>query len=156
MNKIVSNCPLCGERALHVLQDLNKGLDNQQCINCGYVTSTTFKLNEKPKEENDKYKTLTDEMKSWSKEANDRVWIPTIMTLPVGMLYPTDVDDVMKWAFAPMIEIPEEERKNFPNGQGGFYEKKIDTDNPKIYDKFLVGISYINEIMKNKAEDNGE
>ena len=38
-----------------------------------------------------------------------------------------------------MVEIPEEERENFPNEQGGFYEKKIDTDNSVIYDLFLEG-----------------
>ena len=47
-----------------------------------------------------------------------------------------------------MIEIPEEERKNFPNGQGGFYEKKIDTDNSKIYDEFILALGEINEKMK--------
>ena len=153
MNKIVSNCPLCGERALHVLQDLNKGLDNQQCINCGYVTSTTFKLNKKPKEENDKYKTLTDEMKSWSKEANDRVWIPTIMTLPLGMLYPINIDNVMKWAFAEMVQIPEEEQKNYPipNQDGNFYTQKYDTDNEKIYDEFLYALSDLNDRIKSEG-----
>ena len=32
----------------------------------------------------------------------------------------------MKWAFAPMVEIPEEERKKYPNPSvpGGFMIKK--------------------------------
>jgi len=77
------------------------------------------------------------------------------------MLYPinkTIVDGVgevgdgvkkeLKWAFAPMVEIPEEERENFPNEQGGFYDKKIDTDNAVIYNLFLEGMNKISQLLK--------
>ena len=52
-----------------------------------------------------------------------------------------------------MVDIPEGERENFPNEQGGFYDKKVDTDNAIIYDIFLEGMSRINELMKEKAEN---
>jgi len=71
------------------------------------------------------------------------------------MLYPIDKDDEMKWSFAPMVEIPEDERKNYPNGDGGFYEKKIDTENPKIYDKFIEGMSFVNQKIKESSKENG-
>ena len=51
-----------------------------------------------------------------------------------------------------MVDIPEEERKNFPNEQGGFYERKIDTDNPKIYNEFILGMSYLNDLMKKSQQ----
>jgi len=66
------------------------------------------------------------------------------------MLYPMNIKKEMKWAFAPMVEIPEEERKNFPNEQGGFYERKIDTDNAVVYDLFIEGMTTINKILKEK------
>ena len=71
-------------------------------------------------------------MKNWSTvEENGHIWIPSIITLPIGMLYPMNIKKKIKWAFAPMVEIPEDDRKEFPNEQGGqFYERKIDTDNP--------------------------
>ena len=47
-----------------------------------------------------------------------------------------------------MVEIPEDDRKDFPNPQGGFYDKKVDTDNSRIYDKFIKGMSFINELIK--------
>ena len=92
-------------------------------------------------------------MKSWSKESNDRVWIPTIMTLPLGMLYPTNVDNNMKWAFAEMIQIPEEEQKNYPipNQEGKFYSQKYDTDNEKIYDEFLYALAELNDRIKSEG-----
>ena len=47
-----------------------------------------------------------------------------------------------------MVEIPEEERENFPNEQGGFYDKKIDTDNAVIYNLFLEGMNKISQLLK--------
>ena len=143
MKDLVSNCFLCGEHSLHVAG--TEEAQVMQCINCGYVTSTKYIGT---KETNEEFQKLGEDMKNWAKEKNNRIWIPSIITLPIGMLYPIDVENEMKWSFAPMVDIPEEERKNFPNEQGGFYERKIDTDNPRIYDEFIIGMTYINELMK--------
>jgi ribosomal protein L37E len=148
MKDVVGNCFLCGEHSLHVMGTEESQV--MQCINCGYTTSTKYMG---PKEDNEEYKKLPDDMKKWSKWENNRTWIPTIMTLPIGMLYPmNDENNEMKWAFAPMVEIKEEEKENYKNPQGGFYEKKIDTENPKIYNEFLMGMSYINELMKKYSQ----
>ena len=155
--KIISNCPLCEEHSLHILGE--DKLETQQCINCGYVTAEKFKLNGLVKEEHKEYKTLTDSMKKWTKESNERLWIPTILTLPIGMLYPDDVDNMvshkteMKWKFAPMVEILEEEKEKYPvEGQEEkFYERRIDVENAIIYDSFLEGMAFIQEKMKEKS-----
>ena len=151
---IVSNCPLCDEHSLHILG--KDETQTQQCINCGYVTAEKFKLNGVKKEEQKEYKTLTDDMKRWTKESNERLWIPTIMTLPIGMLYPQNVDNMvnhkteMKWYFAEMIEIHEDDRKNYPvEGQDGkFYERRIDVENAKLYETFLEGMAEVNNRLK--------
>tara|TARA_R110000744_G_scaffold129708_3_gene237188 strand:+ start:871 stop:1350 length:480 start_codon:yes stop_codon:yes gene_type:complete len=143
MKDLISNCFLCEQHSLHVAGTEESQV--MQCINCGYVTSTKYIGT---KETNEEYQKLTKDMKRWSKEEHNRIWIPSIITLPFGMLYPLDVEDKMQWAFAPMVDIPEDERKDYPNEKGDFYERKIDTDNPKIYDKFIVGMSYINQLMK--------
>ena len=161
MKDIISNCPLCEERALHVAG--TEETQVIQCINCGYKTSTKFTGT---KETNEEFQKLGDDMKNWAVEENGHIWIPSIITLPIGMLYPinkTIVDGVgevgdgvkkeMKWAFAPMVEIPEEERENFPNELGGFYERKIDTDNAIVYNLFIEGMTKVNELLKQKASD---
>ena len=60
MMKIVSNCPLCEENALHVIEE--DGIGTQQCISCGYATTSKFIGT---KETNETYKTLPEEMQSW-------------------------------------------------------------------------------------------
>ena len=155
---IISNCVLCNEHSLHIIGE--KEYESQQCINCGYVSSEKFKLNNKNVEENESYQQLTDQLKKWSKVENDRIWIPTILTLPFGMLYPLNVDNMvdhkveLKWAFADMVDIPEEERKNYPvdGDSNKFYERRIDVDNAKMYDDFLEAMAYINQKTKKLSE----
>jgi len=146
MKDLISNCFLCGEKALHVAGKEESQV--MQCINCGYTTSTKFTGT---KETNEEFQKLGEDMKNWAVEENGNIWIPTIIALPIGMLYPVNVKKELKWAFAPMVEIPEDDRKDFPNEQGGFYEKKVDTDNSKIYDLFLEGMSYVNELLKQET-----
>ena len=148
MKDLVSNCFLCGEKALHVAG--TEGAQVMQCINCGYTTSTKFRG---IKADNEEFQKLGEDMKNWAKEENGYIWIPSIITLPIGMLYPVNVKEKLKWAFAPMVEISEEEKENFPNEQGGFYERKIDTDNAILYDLFIEGMTKVNELLKQKASD---
>ena len=148
--KIISNCPLCEEHSLHVIGDEGT-MQTQQCINCGYATSDKFVGT---REDNEVYKTLPEEMQSWSKEENGRIWIPSMITLPFGTLYPVNIDNMvnhkkeMKWGYAEMVDIPEEEQKNYPDENGGFYKQKYDTDNAKIYDEFLYAMAEMNERAK--------
>tara|TARA_X000001036_G_C20488878_1_gene728939 strand:+ start:241 stop:693 length:453 start_codon:yes stop_codon:yes gene_type:complete len=147
MKDIISNCFLCGEKSLHVAGKEESQV--MQCINCGYTTTSKFTGT---KETNEEFQKLGKDMKKWAKEENGHIWIPSVIALPVGMLYPIDIKNQMKWAFAPMVEIPEEERENFPNEQGGFYDKKVDTDNAVIYNLFLDGMSKVNELLKQKHQ----
>jgi len=149
MKDLISNCFLCEEKALHIAG--TEEAQVMQCINCGYTTSTKFNGT---KETNEEFQKLGEDMKNWAKEENGYIWIPSIITLPIGMLYPiNNKSKELKWAFASMVEIPEEDRKKYPNPSmpGKFYEKKIDTDNAVVYDLFLEGMTMINEMLKQKA-----
>ena len=144
---IISNCPLCEEQSLHVVGDEGT-MQTQQCINCGYATSDKFVGT---KEDNEMYKTLPEEMQSWSKEANGRVWIPSMITLPFGTLYPINIDGEMKWACAEMVDIPEEEQENYPDDRGGYFKQRYDTDNQKIFDIFLEAMAEMNKRAKQNS-----
>ena len=93
-------------------------------------------------------------MKTWSKEALGRIWIPSMFTLPDGMIYPENEGSEMKWKLAEMVDIPEEEQKNYPvEGQTDkFYDKRYNTEKPIVYDNFYEVMSVVNERAKNKAE----
>jgi len=147
-NRIISNCPLCEKHALHVIEQDDVGL--MQCINCGYVSTNKFIGTKK---DNKEYQKLTDDMKEWSVENNNRIWTPTMMTLPMGMLYPfNDDNNDMKWGYAEMINISEEEQKDYPMPNGGFYNKRYDVDNAKVYDTFFEAMFELNEIAKDEQQ----
>ena len=148
MKDLISNCFLCGEKALHVAG--TEEAQVMQCINCGYTTTSKFIGT---KETNEEFQKLGEDMKNWAVEENGKIWIPSIITLPIGMLYPINIENELKWAFAPMVEIPEGERKNFPNEQGGFYDKKVDTEKSKIFNKFIQGMTLVNQILKERSQD---
>ena len=151
MKDLISNCFLCEEKALHIAG--TEEAQVMQCINCGYTTTTKFTGT---KETNEEFQKLGEDMKNWAVESNGKIWIPSVITLPIGMLYPVNDDNgEMKWNFALMVEISEEERKKYPNPNvpGKFYEKRIDTDNPKVYDEFIEGMSYINTLLKEQAQN---
>ena len=146
---MLSNCPLCSEHALHILGEEEAQM--MQCLNCGYTSTSKFTGD---KETNEEYNKLTEDMKNWSKEFNGRIWIPTMMTLPVGMLYPQDdKDGNMKWYFSEMVDIPEEEQKNYPvpGDIEQYYERRYDIDNAKEYDEFFEGMVELNSRLKEEA-----
>lgn len=149
---IVINCPLCGERGLHVMGTMAAD-ETRQCLSCGYVTAPKFKCEKL--EDNVEYNNLTQEMKEWAKHEEGYIWIPTIMTLPFGLLYPfNDEDKNLKWGFAEMIDIPEDEQKDYPREDGkGYYTSRYDTDNANIYETFVEGMSYVNETVKSKTQN---
>ena len=142
---IISSWFLCEERSLHVLGE--DETEMMQCINCGYVSTNKFVGK---KEDNEEYKKLSGEMKDWSIEKDNRIWIPSIMTLPFGMIYPFNEDNKLKWGYAKMIKIAEENRKNYPipGIENQFYESMYDTENVEIFDSFLLAMAQANEDAK--------
>lgn len=150
---IITNCVLCEEKSLHIIGEGEA--QTQQCINCGYATAPRFNISDGGKEKCEPYVTLTDEMKSWSQEANNHIWIPTILTLPFGLLFPeNDKDGNLQWGFADLIYLSEEEQKKYPipGTEDQFYRTKYDTDNATKYDTFLEAMVYVNSVAKKHNE----
>ena len=93
-----------------------------QCLHCGYVSSSKYIGDTTTNEE---YKKLPEQMKRWVKVNENRIWIPTMLTLPDGMLYPMDdTNGKMKWGLSPMVDIPKEEQKDYMFYTGYFGNEK--------------------------------
>ena len=70
------------------------------------------------------------------------------------MLYPQDdTGGNMKWYFSEMVDIPEEERKNYPipGDTEQYYEQRYDIENTKEYDEFFEGMVELNSRLKEEA-----
>ena len=152
---IITNCPLCEEKSLHIIGE--DEYQTQQCINCGYATAPRYKLSDDlDKEKCESYMALTEEMKSWSKLSRDYIWIPTILTLPFGLLFPeNDKDGNLHWGFADLINLSEDEQKNYPipGTKDQFYKTKYDTDNSIKFDTFLEAMVHVNDKAKESSPE---
>jgi len=152
-NKVILDCPLCNKKDLHVnTSDTSNGL--QQCINCGYSTNDSFFVGDIDIKDNSDFSGLDEFMKKYSKRENDYVWIPSVMQLPIGIYYPSEKNEKLIWKFAPLVKIPEEEQKNYPNPGGGYYEKRYNMEKQLEFADFGAGILEINTVMDMLERDN--
>lgn len=152
--KIIIDCPLCEENELQVLKDNGKEL--MQCISCGYSTSDSMMGT---KDTCKSFQEMDSNLIKWAKEAKGYVWIPSVLNLDIGILYPVaDENKNMVWAFAPLISIAEEEQKNYPVGDGTFYKTRYDTEKEIHFDGFATGLLEIDMVIKakKKAEEQGK
>ena len=155
--KIISNCPLCSQHELHVVENENEG-SMSQCMHCGYATSDKFRGAHGEVPEFDK---LTPDMQYWAKHNKlfteegtlESYWIPAIMTLPNAMIFPVgERGYLMKWALAKMVDIPKDEQKDYPIEGGGFYAQRYDTDNQQVFDEFHEAITAFESSIKQPEE----
>ena len=92
---------------------------------------------------------MSDFIKKYSKEDDGKIWIPTLLTLPFGSLYPIEEKNKLKWAYAKLVDINEDEDKEkYKKADGGYYTKKLDTDNPETFDAYAEGMLYIRKSLE--------
>ena len=143
---LIIRCGLCGEKSLHI-NKLDDDTDIRQCINCGYSTNTNLKGTKK---ENQSFKEFSEFIKKHSKEESGHIWFPSMINLPIGSLYPIEKDDVLKWALVMIVDIPEEEQKNYPDemNPGEFLTKRLDYDNQEIFDEYVLALAKLRDEVK--------
>ena len=67
-------------------------------------------------------------------------WYPSVINMgPMGMIYPEGTPENWVYKVAKVVAIPEEDRKNYPKEEGGYYETFLDVENALEYpsNKFL-------------------
>ena len=108
------------------------------CMKTGYSTNSKLKIaSPELNEELERSPELIRAVQFFDEE-RDLVWIPTIMNIPgKGMVFPEGSLEKWGWAVASIIDIPEDEQKNYPipNKDGEFYTSKLDIENCKRFEK---------------------
>ena len=150
--KVVFDCPLCDAHELQV-QESDKNTV-KQCLNCGFSTGEHLKGTVK---ENEDFLSMDSSITKWAKEADGYIWLPAILNTPLGIIYPIDAKppvSSMHWAFAPVINIPEDEQKDYPipNQEGKYYTTKYDIDNEVYFDNFATCILALENVNNMKKE----
>ena len=152
-----TQCPLC--QGLHDNCFVEKTevdgnlFESYMCFQCGMTTNSHFALDsehlEKATENNTQ---LMNDLKIID---NDRglVWFPSVVNMgEKGIIYPDGELTDWYWYYAKVVDIPEDEQKKYPNGQGGFHTHKYDIDDQVIYDHFYQCLEELNERAKAKRK----
>ena len=108
------------------------------CMTTGYSSTSEHKIgSETLNQELARVPELVQTLQHYDEE-RDIVWIPTIMNVPgKGMVFPEGNLENWGWSFAPIVEIPKDEIKNYPipNKEGEFFDSKLDIDNAQKFEK---------------------
>ena len=135
MEKLV-DCKRCGGNACYeqVLtpDEIKDTITTWLCMGCGFTTSTLMTKGSKVVKDAietapELYKDLLFE------DTSGNIWLPSTLTLPgKGMVFIDGVDKQnWKWAAAKAIEIVEEEKSKYPEGQ----THKMDMQNIKHFNQ---------------------
>jgi hypothetical protein len=124
-------CPRCGGNALYV-QKISEDVNTYFDFGCGFTTSTIMVEGTKPVL--DALETSPELYKDLMFIDDDKkAWFPATVTLPEkGMVFLDGTSkDNWKWSAVQAIEITEEEKSKYPEGQ----THKMDTKNTQMFDK---------------------
>lgn len=142
MEEKMTDCPHCGGNACYQ-QQVTEEISTQFCFGCGFTTSTVMTVGSKPvldalETSPELYKDLM------YTDKDNKVWFPATVTIPEkGMVF---IDGTSKeswrWAAVKAVEIPEEEKEKYPQGQ----THRMDVGNAQIFDQrdFMDALDAIN------------
>ena len=128
------HCAICDTDQLVV--DGNESI----CMNCGYMTNSTYNLDNK-KEIEDFEKTtlpLVVELKQVDKKKHCN-WYPSVIDFyKKGLVFPKGTKESWGWCYAPYAPIMLKERitKLIPGTKDLYYEYKPDFEHSVLYDKY--------------------
>jgi len=131
MEKLVE-CKRCSGNACYEQQLTEQNVTTWLCMGCGFTTSTL--MVEGSKVVNDAIETAPELYKDLMYEdQSGNVWLPSTITLPAkGMVFIDGVNKTnWKWAAAKAVEILEEEKSKYPEGQ----THKMDMKNIKHFEQ---------------------
>ena len=140
------NSPICDSNACYQSEFQTKEgiVKTWLCMTSGYTSNTTMTLNSETLKQT--LELTADLIKDLRQDhippggGEKLAWFPTVITMPEkGMIFPEikKGDSEWKWTVVKAIDIPEEERSKYPdpNNKGTFYEKRMDMDNMKRFNK---------------------
>ena len=131
----VIDCPVCFDTDA-CFEDIQEKFKSYMCFNCGFMSSSYYKK-DTVKEVEGMVK-LVDELKVFDEE-RQIWWYPSVLNMgPKGIIFPEGNPDNWIWKYARVVEVSEEEQKQYPipGKDGEFYTEKLDVENAQSYGQY--------------------
>ena len=159
------NSPVCDSNACYEseFQTQDGIVKTWLCMTSGYTSNTTMTLDSEALKQT--LELTADLIRDLRQDheppggGDVLAWFPTVITMPdKGMIFPEPVNEDWMWTVVKAIEIPKEEQEKYPNPNepGKFYEKRMDMENLKRYDKlcFMDAAEELGMFNSNLVEGN--
>jgi len=128
-------CPHCGKDCF---EEDYKDITSWLCFRCGYTSNSTLEVGSKVVEEAENSTAqIVKDLKFEDKERKIN-WYPAVINIPLnGVIFPEGTVDDWKWAYAPIIEISEEDQKKYPvpGKDNEYYQTRLAVENSEYYPK---------------------
>ena len=148
--------PITGNTSVIVETDDN-GVESRICMDSGYTTTSKYKIGSKHIEEYEQTTAkVIKELRYEDKKLNQYWYLTTVM-FTHGMIYPDGDLENWQWCYAPIIELNEEESKNYPipGKDGEFYTSRLGVDVAEFYPKDRFAEVCIRAGIAKEVETNG-
>ena len=136
-----TRCPtFAGDFHTCFVETTEEGFESYLCFDCGYTSISALKIGtEECNNQTKNYTSLVKDLQIIDEERGLE-WYPSVINMgPMGMIYPEGTPENWVYKVAKVVAIPEEDRKNYPKEEGGYYETFLDVENALEYpsNKFL-------------------
>ena len=131
----VIDCPICYDKDT-CFEDTQEKFKSYMCFNCGFMSNSIYTEDNLDKIENTSQ--LVNELKFLDEE-RQIYWYPSVVNMGTkGVIFPEGNTENWVWKYAEVVEVPEEEQKQYPipDKDGEFYTEKLDVENAETYGQY--------------------
>ena len=120
-----------------IVEQLENGVETRICMDTGFTTNSDYKVDSDNIEEIEATTTQLIKDLRFTDVLLKQYWYPTTAMFSTGVIYPEGTPNDWKWVYAPVVNMTEEERKQYPipGKPGEYYETRIGTDVAEYYDR---------------------
>ena len=134
MEKVIE-CPLCNDKD-RCFEDVQDTFSSFMCFNCGYMSHSNY-TEEKISEIPHTSQLIRD--LAFKDDDRDIYWYPSVVNMgKLGIIYPDGLPNDWNWKFAKVVQVSEEEQKNYPipGKDGEYYTERLDVDNAQEFGQY--------------------
>lgn len=148
-------CPVCGSKHClkeNVSDDAEDMKYSYLCVKCGYMSSDLHTR------DSEIVKTFTNSSPDiviklgFFDTEREIVWFPSVIEMGNnGWVYPVSDNESYRWAYSPVVDIPETERINYPvmGKPGIFHEKRLAVEKSEYFEQheFFMALTRLGAIL---------
>ena len=151
--------PITGNKCVVIEADEKTGIESRMCMESGYTTSDTFKIDSDNIEQYESGITEFMRDRKYIDNELNQIWYPVFMQIATGMLYcEGNANNELEWKVAKVVDIIGEEKLKYPipGKSDEYYASRLDVENSITYSKynFSLALNDLYSVAKEAYDEN--